>query len=119
MILADYKNKIMVTLRKMTQLQSEILDVNVSYVNRYLSARPLLNIERILHSLKTDVTLEAVPSQLISLTKCYMAKEEVRLKEELEKIHYDAHSVATLTRITGPGRIERVRLISCDIWLLC
>ena len=39
----------------------------------------------------------------------YVDAEEQRLREGLETVRYDIDAMDTLTLVTGPGRIEKVR----------
>ena len=40
----------------------------------------------------------------------YVDAEEQRLREGLETVRYDIDAIDTLSLITGPGRIEKVRI---------
>ena len=46
--------------------------------------------------------------QLRAKFEPWVSSEEERLKKDLEEIHYNLDDPATVTLITGPGRIEMV-----------
>lgn len=109
MSLADYKNKIFLILQEMNRLHTEVLRENRYYVDIYLGHHALAGVEHILRSCKTSEEYSSIRPELVTLTEAYTNGEEERLKKNLENIGYDMDSATTVTFITGPGRIERVR----------
>ncbi|KAG6860012.1 hypothetical protein C0995_000575 [Termitomyces sp. Mi166 len=49
-----------------------------------------------------------IPQELETLRDQFDAEEEERIREHLEKIAYTIDSPATMSLVTGPGRIERI-----------
>ncbi|KAG6901188.1 hypothetical protein C0995_015586 [Termitomyces sp. Mi166 len=49
-----------------------------------------------------------IPQELERLRDQFGAEEEERIREHLEKIAYTIDSPATMSLVTGPGRIERI-----------
>lgn len=64
---------------------------------------------------KVEMDEEAM--QLMAKFEPWVSSEEERLKKDLEEIHYDLDDPATVTLITGPGRIEMVSA-NIDVFLL-
>lgn len=119
MSLADYENKIFLILQEMDRLHKEALKENRYYIDTYLRHYALTGIEHTLRSCKTSKEYNSICPELVSLTEAYTTGEEERLRRNLENIGYDMDSAATVTLITGPGRIERVRktFIRFQSWL--
>ncbi|KXN91180.1 hypothetical protein AN958_02747 [Leucoagaricus sp. SymC.cos] len=105
--LADYKNKIFLVLKEMDRLHHQVLKENRYHVDSYLCNDSICGIELLLRSTKTSKDYTQIPHELSSLTEFYTRKEEDKLRLNLENIRYDMDSAATVTLITGPGRIER------------
>ncbi len=109
MSLADYENKIFLILQEMDRLHQEVVKENRYYVDTYLRHYAIAGIELVLRSTKTAKEYNQICPELISLTEDHTTAEEERLRKNLENICYDMDSAGTVTLITGPGRIERVR----------
>ncbi len=109
MSLADYENKIFLILQEMDRLHQEVLKENRHYVDTYFLHYSFSGIELVLRSTKTAVEYNQVCPELVSLTQNHTGAEEERLRKNLENISYNMDSASTVTLITGPGRIERVR----------
>ncbi|KAF9447894.1 hypothetical protein P691DRAFT_705890 [Macrolepiota fuliginosa MF-IS2] len=107
MNLADYENKMFLILQEMDKLHQNVLKENRYYVDTYLRHYAITGIELVLRSVKTSKEYPQVCHELVSLTEAYAGGEEERLRKNLENIGYDMDSAATVTLITGPGRIER------------
>ncbi|KXN81068.1 hypothetical protein AN958_06141, partial [Leucoagaricus sp. SymC.cos] len=107
MSLADYENKIFLILREMDSLHHRVLKENRYHVDSYLRNYSICGIELLLRSTKTSKDYTQICHELSSLTEAYARTEEERLRLNLENIGYDMDSAATVTLITGPGRIER------------
>lgn len=119
MSLADYKNKILLILREMVDLNREILKENKYFVDLYFHRDAFDVVEQVLRSCKTLEEYTSICPELVSLTENYTRGEEERLRKNLEDIGYDMDSPTTVTLITGPGRIERVRSFIFDwFWLM-
>ncbi|KAF9441858.1 hypothetical protein P691DRAFT_682710, partial [Macrolepiota fuliginosa MF-IS2] len=109
MSLANYKNKIFLILQEMIRLREKVLPANTYYVDTYIGHHTLSGVEFVLRPTQTASVYSygRVCSDLISLTEAYTGAEEERLRKSLEKIGYEVDSTATVTLITGRGRIER------------
>ncbi|KAF9447847.1 hypothetical protein P691DRAFT_775829, partial [Macrolepiota fuliginosa MF-IS2] len=107
MSLANYKNKIILLLQEMDRLHENVLSVNRKFVDIYLQCRPIAATELVLRSVNTSPEYPHVHQELVSLTEAYMAQEEARLRKNLEDVGYDIDNSATVSLITGPGRIGR------------
>ncbi|KAF9445936.1 hypothetical protein P691DRAFT_777225 [Macrolepiota fuliginosa MF-IS2] len=103
--LAEYKNKIFLVLQEMSRLRRIALPANLYFVEIYIGHYTLVGVESILRPTRTDYSPTC--PELAALTHTYMDAEEQRLQTSLEEIGYDLDSPATVTLITGPGRIER------------
>ncbi|KAG6886435.1 hypothetical protein C0995_007851 [Termitomyces sp. Mi166 len=67
----------------------------------------MYNVELLLRSTKTLSQEIMIPQELERLRDQFGAEEEERIRERLEKIAYTIDSPATMSLVTGPGRIER------------
>lgn len=108
MSLADYKNKILLILQEMAQLREEVLMENRYHVDTYLYYYAIAGVELVMRATKTTKEYTTC-FELVSLTNAHTSVEEERLRKNLENIRYDMDSGGTVTLVTGPGRIERVR----------
>ncbi len=77
-------------------------------VDWYLDLDCFRTIEQLLRSTKTVDENERLDSDLAKLTDVYTRSEEERLEKNLKSVGYNIDSPATVSLITGAGRIERV-----------
>lgn len=107
MSLAEYKHKIIAILQEMTQWFPNALKENWHGMDIYLE-ETITTIGPILQSAKMVKGPGQACHQLVSLAAAYVDAEERRIQCNLEKIGYDVDNAATVTLVTGPGRIEHV-----------
>ncbi|KAG6872961.1 hypothetical protein C0995_004715 [Termitomyces sp. Mi166 len=103
-----YHTKIYRLLRKIYKLRDRILPDNRQALDAHLSRGAMYNVELLLHSTKTLSQETMIPQELERLRDQFGAEEEERIRERLEKIAYTIDSPATMSLVTGPGRIERL-----------
>lgn len=77
-------------------------------VDWYLDLDCFRTIEQLLRSTKSTDENERLDPDLAKLTDAYVTSEEERLEKNLKSVGYNIDSPATVSLITGAGRIERV-----------
>ncbi|KAF9009703.1 hypothetical protein BDQ17DRAFT_1348671 [Cyathus striatus] len=106
--ISNYRTKIYRTLRKMFKLLQKARPDNQRILDIYLDSFTFFQLESLLRSTRTTTEsgITVVP-ELAKLTEEFTLTEEKKLTENLESISYIIDSTATVSLLTGPGRIER------------
>ncbi|KAG6905577.1 hypothetical protein DXG01_001869 [Tephrocybe rancida] len=100
-----YKEKIYRLLRKMYKLRDKIRPDNFGNLDEYLCGWVFYRLELLLEStMKAD---DPLSPELVKLRDEFCCTEEDRLTANLDKILNNNDSPATVSLVTGPGRIER------------
>lgn len=82
---------------------------DVKPANRHAVDEYLLTIWELVMALTHSVEKYDAPNALKARFKPYVQAEEERLRMNLEVIRYQVDDFATVSLVTGPGRIEMVR----------
>ena len=107
MSMSDYAVKIDVVLAKMFALKAHLLPANRNAIEQYL-----FTVWTIVTMLTAAFRRVEIDEQLLHRFEDYTKSEEQRLAENLKTAKYDIDARDTLDLICGPGRIEKVRLLS-------
>ena len=99
-----YRDKVVELLAKMFAMRPKIHNANTEAVQKYL-----LTVYRRATTLTSSFICTYQDDSLKARFQSYVDAEEQRLREGLETVRYDIDAMDTLTLITGPGRIEKVR----------
>ncbi len=94
----------------MFEMLDHILPSNRRGVDEYLFHPSFWRIELILRSTTSVNPNLLSDSDLVRYTEMYTAEEEKRLEANLEDVGYELDTIATVSLVTGEGRIDRVRL---------
>jgi hypothetical protein len=96
----------------MDRFHHDVHPENRRFVDLYLFDDSIMSAHHVLKSTKTAEEYDEVAPELRSFTCDYTTAEEERLKKNLESIGYNLDAPSTVTLITGPGRIERVSVLT-------
>ena len=107
MVMSDYAAKIDIILAKMFSIKSEVLPANRSSVDKYLDT-----VWQLISELTTGLRRIPMDDVLFSKFESYIKWEEDRLHTNLKTVKYDIDAADTLELVRGPGRIEKVNLIT-------
>ena len=102
-----YRDKIVEICAKMFSIRPLIHSSNRNAVDKYLQT-----VWKRVCTLTSSLVSTSQADTLQARFQSYVDAEEQRLREGLETVRYDIDAIDTLSLITGPGRIEKVR-ISC------
>lgn len=83
---------------------------NRGILDEYINTWPFLHLDALLRSTRPILDDEQVHPELSNLTDKYTTSEETRLENNMKAVAYHLDTAATVTLVTGPGRIERVNL---------
>ncbi|KAG6908276.1 hypothetical protein DXG01_005482 [Tephrocybe rancida] len=100
-----YTEKIYRLLRKMYKLRDKVRPDNFAYLDEYLRRVEFYRLELLLES--PTKAVDPLTPELVKLRDEFCRTEEVRLTANLDKISDFIDSSATVSLVTGPGRIER------------
>ncbi|KAJ6593779.1 hypothetical protein B0H19DRAFT_34811 [Mycena capillaripes] len=100
-----YATKIREVIAKMFALRTRVLPANRTAVNSYLES-----IYQGVTSLESGLAPCYVNEALQEKFNLFVEAEEARLRGNLEAVDYDLDAAATVTLVTGEGRIERFLL---------
>lgn len=106
--ISKYKNQIYLLIQQMHRDLDDVQPDNRFSADWYLDMDCFRSIEQLLRSTKTVDENERLESDLAQLTESYVSSEEERLERNLKSVGYNIDSPATVSLITGQGRIERV-----------
>jgi hypothetical protein len=105
----DYKVKISMIVKTMFNTLDSVLPVNRNLVDRYIgSYYAFTRLELLVRSVRPYDAQDA--NDLERKVQPYIAEEEERLRSTLESVAWDIDTVDTVALITGPERIEKVRV---------
>ncbi|KAG6815782.1 hypothetical protein H0H87_011401 [Tephrocybe sp. NHM501043] len=102
-----YSTKIYRVLRKIYKLRQKVRPDNLRALDAHLDKLKLYRLELLLRSTKSVPDGTIILPELAKLRDEFVAQEEKKFQENLEKISYTIDSIATVSLLTGPGRIER------------
>ena len=105
--MSDYAAKIDIVLAKMFALKTHLLPANRNAIEQYL-----FTVWTIVTMLTAAFRRVEIDEQLLHRFEDYTKSEEQRLAENLKTAKYDIDARDTLDLICGPGRIEKVFLLS-------
>ncbi|KAG6908279.1 hypothetical protein DXG01_005485 [Tephrocybe rancida] len=100
-----YPEKIYRLLRKMYKLRDKVRPDNFAYLDEYLGSWEFYRLELLLES--PTKAVDPLTPELVKLRDEFCRTEEDRLTANLDKISNYVDSPATVSLVTGPGRIER------------
>jgi hypothetical protein len=104
-----YKNKIYTLVQTMFQTLEHVLPSNRRVVDEYLFHESFWRIELLLRSTRSVNPKVLQDPDLTRITELYSIAEEERIDANLRDVAYELDTPATVSLITGEGRIERVR----------
>jgi hypothetical protein len=110
MTATDYCGKIDQIISAMFQLRDEVQPANRHNVDEYL-----LTIWESVMTLTHSMQKYDGPEGPKARFEPYAKMEEERLRTNLEDIRYQIDDFATVSLVTGPGRIEIVRVLSRSV----
>ncbi|KXN86242.1 hypothetical protein AN958_10320 [Leucoagaricus sp. SymC.cos] len=105
--ITQYKSKIYGLVQSMFEMLEYVLPSNRRGVDEYLFHPSFWRIELILRSTRSVNPKMLSDPDLVRYTDMYTAEEEKRLKMNLEEVGYELDTTATVSLVTGEGRIER------------
>jgi hypothetical protein len=91
----------------MTEDLRRVLHTNRVVVDAYLSDPVFVKLDLLIRSVAPTVNHDAELERRMSP---YVQREEERMEQNLKAVAFDIDDQNTLSLITGPGRIERVRV---------
>jgi len=94
----------------MFQILEHVLPSNRRTVDEYLSHPSFWRLELILRSTRSVNPKILEDPDLVRITEAFGAAEEERLESNLQNVSYELDTSATVSLVTGEGRIERVRV---------
>ncbi|KDR67823.1 hypothetical protein GALMADRAFT_129997 [Galerina marginata CBS 339.88] len=102
-----YKNKIYSLVQTMFQTLEHVLPSNRRAVDEYLFHASFWRIELLLRSTRSVNPKIMQDPDLTRITELYSSAEEERINTNLQDVNYELDTPATVSLITGEGRIER------------
>ncbi|KAG6875208.1 hypothetical protein C0992_004760 [Termitomyces sp. T32_za158] len=102
-----YNTKIHLLLRKIYSLRAKIRLENRQALDLHLCERVFYQLELLLRSTRTLEEEIVISQDLERLRDQYTCQEEKRIHADLQRIAYTIDSSATVSLVTGQGRIER------------
>lgn len=88
---------------------------NRQSIDLYLFGTAFTRVEILIRSLRPVNDLAEYDSRFFQIATEYTTAEEQRMESNLNHIKYELDTPATISLVTGEGRIERVSLILLDI----
>ncbi|KIK50287.1 hypothetical protein GYMLUDRAFT_51310 [Collybiopsis luxurians FD-317 M1] len=102
-----YRTQIYGQLEQMIGLSGIVHADNRTYVDQYLSHSVFKEIEQLLRATKSPNPANYRDPELMRYVDKYTMQEERSLEQKMNSIAYDLDGPATVSLVTGPGRIER------------
>lgn len=106
-----YKAQIYGLLEQLISLARVVYIDNRARVDEYLTDPVFNDLERLLRATKSPNCMIPDEVKLIQYVDAYTTEEERKLEDKLKSIAYELDGPATVSLVTGPGRIERVCLV--------
>ncbi|KIK50286.1 hypothetical protein GYMLUDRAFT_266202 [Collybiopsis luxurians FD-317 M1] len=103
----QYRTQIYDLLEQMISLSGTVQADNRTYVDKYLSHSVFNEIEQLLRVTKSPNPANYLDPELMRYMDEYTMQEERTLERKMSSIAYDLDGPATVSLVTGPGRIER------------
>lgn len=107
--LAHYSKAINGLLKELHVAALAVIPANRAIVDRYLHGTSLMYVDDLMASVKRACRDLEADDDLWAKFLPYIQSEEQRIRKNLESIAYNIDTVDTLSIVTGPGRLERVR----------
>ncbi|KAG9025099.1 hypothetical protein FRB95_010572 [Tulasnella sp. JGI-2019a] len=101
-----YERKITGLIKQMRGMRNEVLDANKEAVESYLDSE----LEFIEKLTVYDVDEDDREPDLLEMVETQRAKDEARIRKNLEDIKFEIDGPATVLAVCGPGRIDRYLL---------
>lgn len=111
--MSHYKELIYELVQTMFQTLEHVLPSNRKAVDEYLFHPSFWRIELLLRSTRSVNSKILSDLELLKMTESYQRYEEERLDANLNDVAYELDTTATVSLITGAGRIERVSTNMC------
>lgn len=92
----------------MFEMLDYVLPSNRRGVDEYLFHTSFWRVELLLRSTTPVNPATLLDPDLVRYTEMYTTAEEKRLETNLEEVGYELDTTATVSLVTGEGRIERV-----------
>ncbi|KAG6828456.1 hypothetical protein H0H92_007865 [Tricholoma furcatifolium] len=105
--MSHYKDKIYQLVQTMYQVLDYVLPSNRRAVDEYLFHPSFWRIELLLRSTRSVNPKVLSDPDLCKMTESYTVYEEARLDANLQDVAYELDTTATVSLVTGAGRIER------------
>ncbi|GAW02631.1 hypothetical protein LENED_004297 [Lentinula edodes] len=102
-----YKAQIYGLLEQLISLARIVHIDNRARVDEYLTDPVFNDLERLLRATKSPNCMIPDEVKLIQYVDAYTTEEERKLEDKLKSIAYELDGPATVSLVTGPGRIER------------
>lgn len=94
--------------QKMYRILEQVLPANRRMADEYLSDYSFDRLELLLRSTQSLSDTSQIDPNLSRVIEAYVASEEARLDLNLQSVAYEIDTAATVSLVTGPGRIEKV-----------
>lgn len=109
--MSRYKDKIYELVQQMFGTLEHVLPSNRRAVDEYLFHTSFWRIELLLRSTRSVNPKILSDPDLVRITESYTKAEEERLDLNLQDVAYEVDTSATVSLVTGEGRIERVSTV--------
>lgn len=106
--ISKYKTQIYTLVQTMFQVLEHVLPSNRRAIDEYLFHASFWRIELLLRSTRSISFKVMADQDLARITEAYSAAEEERIETNLKDVAYELDTPATVSLVTGEGRIERV-----------
>jgi len=106
-----YKNQIYALVQMIFCTLNFVLPSNRRAVDEYLFHPSFWRIELLLRSTRSVNPKILQDPDLVRITESYSRMEEERLERNLADVEYELDTPATVSLVTGEGRIERVSAV--------
>ncbi|EAU90989.2 hypothetical protein CC1G_02376 [Coprinopsis cinerea okayama7 len=105
--ISKYKAKIYELVRTMFEVLEHVLPSNRRAIDEYLFHPSFWRIELLLRSTRSISSTIMSDPDLARVTEAYSSMEEERIEGNLREVGYELDTPATVSLVTGEGRIER------------
>ncbi|KAJ3981905.1 hypothetical protein F5890DRAFT_1611465 [Lentinula detonsa] len=102
-----YKARVYGLLEQIIGLASDVHIKNRARVDEYLTDSVFIDLEKLLRATKSQNRMSPGDLKLAQYVDAYTAEEEKKLEHKLKSIAFELDGPATVSLVTGPGRIER------------
>lgn len=109
--ITKYRSQIYHLVQTMFQVLEHVLPSNRRAIDEYLFHPSFWRIELLLRSTRTISSAIMADSDLARYTDAFTSMEEERIEKNLKDVGYELDTPATVSLVTGEGRIERVSSI--------